>query len=419
MKKRTFALLIAVLLICATFLASCGNIEFTKPDDSTDSSGSNNNPSADNDHPAMDLINTDISQYIVLGSCDGLEITQNVAVGEDVIDEVLLNIAKNYGYYTELITDRATQEGDVLVIDFVGTMDGVAFDGGTAEGSTISLTESTGYIEGFDKDLYGIMPGTTVNTDVTFPDNYSETLAGKNATFAITVQGIIKTYGFTDKTVTEYTNGDYTTVEAFREYSKNSLIKANLEDFDDDVEEAIIKLIVDRSELKELPQAQIEYYYYANYNAAKNYYESNQVLFQYYYGITSFDQYLEALGMTESELTEDAKEEVKRDLVLVAYANSIGLTVSDSEYAAEFAELADLWGYDSSDELVEYLGDTYMRLYVLKDKAMEALRTSVKITTDYDQYSHLLEESTDTTAPSTDAAPSDTDTDTPNGTESN
>ena len=69
-------------------------------------------------------------------------------------------------------------------------MDGELFDGGSAENKMISLSEKTGYIEGFDKDLYGVTVGTVVNTEVTFPADYYEELAGKKAVFKITVRAV-------------------------------------------------------------------------------------------------------------------------------------------------------------------------------------------------------------------------------------
>ena len=416
MKKRTLLMLAAGCMASAILLSSCGSFTITTPDASdTDTATNSADNTSESDRPAMDLLKEDITKYITLGDTNDLRLTYNVGISEELLDDTIRNIAKNNGYYTELITDRATAKGDVLVIDFEGTMDGKLFDGGSAENKTISLSENTGYIEGFDKDLYGVAAGTVVKTEVTFPDNYYEELAGKKAVFKITVKGIVKEFGFTDETVSEYTKGDHKTVASFREYSRKKIIKSNLEDFDSAVEDKLIDLIAGVSEIKEIPQAQIEYYYYSDYNSAKAYYEQNRAALQYLYGITSFELYLQRIGMTEKALTEASTKEARRDIILVAYAKANAITVSDEEYEKTVGEMATAYGFSSAAALKDSLGETYLRLAALKEKSMKAVRTAAKLTTDYNEYSHLLKEDedkkdTDSTAAEgsvTEAAPAD------------
>ena len=395
MKKRTLIAVVAGCLASILLLSSCGNFTITKPEDSSaDTTGGSDTPS-EKDSPVMDFSKEEMTKYIILGDLSSLKLTYNVGISDELLDDTIKTIAKNNGYYTELITDRATAKGDILLIDFEGSMDGELFNGGSAENATISLSENTGYIEGFDKDLYGVNVGTVVNTEVTFPSNYYENLAGKKAVFKITVKGIIKEFGFTDETISEYTNGDYKTVADFREYSRKKIIKSNLEDFDAAVEDKLIDLIEEASEIKEIPQAQIDYYYYSDYNSAKAYYEQNKEVLQYLYGITSFEIYLQQIGMTEKALTEASTKETKRDIILVAYAKANGITVSDEEYNKTIADLASRYGFGSASALTESFGETYLRLAALKEKSMKAIRASAEITTDYDEYSYLLDEKED------------------------
>lgn len=405
MKKRTLIMFAAGCLAAVTLLSSCVSCTITKPDDGSGTVTSDDGNSSNDEHPVIDFSKEDITKYIVLGDTKGLKLTYNVGITDELLDDTMKTIAKNNGYYTELITDRVTAKGDVLVIDFEGTMDGELFEGGSAENKTISLTESTGYIEGFDKDLYGVEAGTVVNTEVTFPDNYYEELAGKKAVFKITVKGIVKEFGFTDETVNEYTNGDYKTVADFREYSRKKIIKSNLEDFDSAVEDKLIDLIAEASEIKEIPQAQIDYYYYSDYNSAKAYYEQNKEVLQYLYGIASFEVYLQRIGMTEKALTDASTKEARRDIILVAYAKANGITVSDEEYEKTVEEMATSYGFSSVSALKESFGEIYLKLAALKDKTMKAIRASADLTTDYDEYSYLLNEEEE--KKNTDSAPAD------------
>lgn len=107
----------------------------------------------------------------------------------DIDDYISNNILSNYKTTNE-ITNRAAENGDTVNIDFAGSIDGVAFDGGT--GSDYDLTLGSGtFIDGFEDQIVGHMPGETFDVNVTFPDDYQATnLAGKDAVFATTLNYI-------------------------------------------------------------------------------------------------------------------------------------------------------------------------------------------------------------------------------------
>lgn len=87
-------------------------------------------------------------------------------------------------------TSYQIQEGDILNIDYVGKIDGVAFEGGTAQGTKLEIGSDT-FIEGFEDQLIGAHPGETVDVNVTFPEDYhAEEYAGKDATFEVTINGV-------------------------------------------------------------------------------------------------------------------------------------------------------------------------------------------------------------------------------------
>lgn len=86
---------------------------------------------------------------------------------------------------------KVAKEGDVVKIDFVGKLDGVAFDGGTASGQIVELGAGQ-YVPGFEEGIIGMEVGEKKNVDVTFPENYYENLAGKKVVFEITVQKLYR-----------------------------------------------------------------------------------------------------------------------------------------------------------------------------------------------------------------------------------
>lgn len=89
-------------------------------------------------------------------------------------------------------TSLTVEDGDTVNIDYVGSVDGVEFEGGSTDGAGADLTIGSGrYIDDFEEQLIGSHPGDTVNVNVTFPDDYQSTdLQGKDALFVVTINGI-------------------------------------------------------------------------------------------------------------------------------------------------------------------------------------------------------------------------------------
>ncbi len=111
-------------------------------------------------------------------------------VADDKVDEALEQIAGQQKNFKKVARNRKSKEGDALLIDFVGKVDGVAFEGGTAEGHQLELGSGQ-FIPGFEDQLIGQKGGDEVAVNVTFPENYgSEELAGKEAVFDVTVHEV-------------------------------------------------------------------------------------------------------------------------------------------------------------------------------------------------------------------------------------
>lgn len=396
MKNRRFLAIICIMLAAIMMLSSCKNNDTGENADTTTAvttTGSSNEEETPK-YPAMDLISIkDFSQYLSIGDYKQLKITCNVAPSEEELDEQMLDYAVKYKHYT-LITDRATAKGDTLDINFVGYLDGEKFEGGTANNATISLTENTGYIDGFDADLYGIMPGTTVRTTVVFPENYTAELAGKTAEFEITVNGICK-YELTDENVSEMTAGEYTTVAAFRENIKNLMTLDNLKYFDSTVSQKIVEALEDVCKLVKVPDEQINYYYFDMIDYYKSEYEYYKAYVELYYGIKTFEDYLVKMyGLTDTNLLESAELYAAEDIIMIAVAKDMGLTLTDEQYQEGIKELTSQWNAGTSEQLIKAYGESYLRMCILKMECMEELKEKyVDLTTDYDEYKHLLEES--------------------------
>jgi len=126
---------------------------------------------------------------IELADLDGLELeTPAAEITDEDIDNTLTMIALQRVTYSPV--ERESQEGDKMTIDFVGTDDGVPFDGGTANDVSLTLGQKQ-FIEDFEKALFGLKAGEDTEFDATFPEDYqSKDLAGKTVKFAVTVKAV-------------------------------------------------------------------------------------------------------------------------------------------------------------------------------------------------------------------------------------
>ena len=138
----------------------------------------------------FDYVGTDLSQYVTLGAYKGLTAAEALPAeitDADVAARIEEVVAENPMRVE--ITDRAADMYDSVVIDYVGTVDGVAFDGGSDEGAETVLGMGM-YVEGFEEGIIGMNVGETKKVEVTFPDDYYTELAGKKAEFTITLRSI-------------------------------------------------------------------------------------------------------------------------------------------------------------------------------------------------------------------------------------
>ena len=181
MKKKTLGFLAALLSVC--MLAGCG------AKDTGDGTGSGSGAGTE----STALKDMDVDKYVTLGEYKGLAVTvDTVEVDEDEWDSLVNNVY--YGNITAEnggITDRAVETGDTVNIDYEGKKDGVAFDGGTAQGYDLTIGSGS-FIDGFEDGLIGVMPGETVDLDLSFPEVYPNNpdLAGQPVVFTVTVNYI-------------------------------------------------------------------------------------------------------------------------------------------------------------------------------------------------------------------------------------
>jgi trigger factor len=287
-------------------------------------------------------------------------------------EEAVSELLSSEQYY-EQITDRAAQEGDTVNVDFKGFMDGVQFEGGTAQDQTVPITESSGYIEGFAEGIIGAKAGETVTVNLNFPEDYYEDIAGKAVTFEITVnyiQGELITPKMNDEFVSKYTDGEYKTVAEFEAYYRTVLQESYEETAKSDAISAMWDKVIELCEVIEYPEQQVTYYYEQQISQCEYYAQS--------YGMT-VEQVMSIMGWTEEVLMENARLYTKGDLVFNAISQKENIGISEEEYLTGLAKYAESAGTTSA-VLEAYYGKDYIMENLLWDKVLVSIYDRATVT---------------------------------------
>ncbi|MBQ7765902.1 MAG: FKBP-type peptidyl-prolyl cis-trans isomerase [Lachnospiraceae bacterium] len=171
--------------------------------------------------------------YVSLGQYDNIQVDYSeIAPEPDVIDGRIDSVLEaNMEYSTE--EGIAIELYDRINLDYVGKIDGVAFEGGsTAEGGTVIVVGEAGYIDDFEEQLIGHKTGSSFDIEVTFPEDYGNTeVAGKDAVFSITINGIYTKPVFDDAFVKEHLSEYALTADAYRKYLEDEASNVALESY--------------------------------------------------------------------------------------------------------------------------------------------------------------------------------------------
>lgn len=305
------------------------------------------------------------SDYITLPEDLGLTLSDeaNTVSDEDVADYINENIMVNYTE-TQEVTDRAAADGDTVNIDYVGTVDGVEFDGGSAEGYDLPLGSGT-FIDGFEEQIVGHTPGESFDVTVTFPEDYRATdLAGKEAVFATTLNYISEsvTPELTDDFVKENLNESLglDSVETLNTYISDMLL------FSQQTNELYSQLSEKLTVDGEVPAELTKYF--------EDYYLSSPYLYAQMYGV-SLDEFMQANGYDSAAAYLESSRTyidgaIQQTLILQALAEKYGITCTTETLENQFQEY---FGSSDTSSYVNYYGENYLKMSILNDLVMEKL----------------------------------------------
>ena len=316
------------------------------------------------------------ADYVTLPE-DYADITIDAALGEvtdeDVSEYINSNILSSFAT-TEQITDRAAAMGDTVNIDYVGTIDGVEFSGGSAKGYELELGSGT-FIDNFEDQIANHTPGETFEVNVTFPEDYGSTdLAGKAAVFTTTLNYIVGdtiTPELTDAWVQENLSETmgFTDVAGL-----NSFVSQQIA-FNNQYTDVYNALRDKATFAEELPESATEYFrnvlLYGLYSYAQN------------YGTTMTT--IVASGMLGSgystvedfvaDMEDSITSQTQQVLLLQAVAEKEGLKCDTDTLNTEFVNQ---YGIKDSTNFVQVYGENYVKCQLLDSIVMQNLINNVK-----------------------------------------
>ena len=315
------------------------------------------------------VLTTAVRPEVKLGKYKGLSLERKVEkVTAKQVDEEMENARDKQARIIDV--DEAAKNGDIVNIDFVGSVDGVKFDGGSAQDYDLTLGSGS-FIPGFEDQLVGAKKGDKVDVNVTFPEDYHATeLKGKEALFECTVNAVKRKElpALDDDFAKEISEFD--TLAEYKEDVKNKLMKDAEMRADREYEDALVQAVVDGAEV-EIPQAMIDQ---EAEDMAKE--------FEYrlsYQGIKLAD-YLGYINMTREQLLDEYKEQaaksVKVRLVMEEIVKREEMKFEQDELDAKVAEMAERSGQDV-ETFKKGLGREhydYLANQILSDKLMAMLR---------------------------------------------
>ncbi|MBQ3496326.1 MAG: trigger factor [Clostridia bacterium] len=272
------------------------------------------------------------------------------------------------------VTDRACQNGDIVVIDYSGSVDGVKFDGGTAEKQRLELGSGS-FIPGFEDQVVGMTIGEDRDINVTFPEDYTAPLNGKAAVFAIKLHEIIvKELPEVDDDFIKEATGEES-LEAFRQKTRENMQKSNERRAKDETEDKLLTAIADQTEV-EIPDVLVN-----------NEVESMLQQFKYrlmYQGL-NFETYLKVTNQTEEQIKESYREtalpRVKKQLIVGKIIELEKIEATQEEIDAKIDEQAK----SVSKEPAEYRKTMderqveYIRNSIVVDKLFDFLTANNEI----------------------------------------
>ena len=324
----------------------------------------------------QDLIFTAVVQIkpeVTVGKYKGIALKKiEYTVSDENIDHEIEHMRERNARIIT-VEDRAVKDKDIVTIDFEGSVDGVPFEGGKAEGHELTIGSKT-FIPGFEDQIIGMKKEEEKDITVTFPKDYfSKDLAGKEAVFKVKLHEIKEKELPTVDDEFAKDVSEFDTWEELKKSIREKLEEENTRRAKYETEEAAIKAVCDATEI-DIPSGMIE-------SEIDN--MVKEVESRLSYQGLKLEQYLQMLNKTEAdfrkEYEEQAKENVKSRLVLEAVAKDAKIEVAEDEIASKIKEMAETYGRKEEDLKLNETLKKYLEQSMKEEKAIQFIIDNAKI----------------------------------------
>ena len=306
-----------------------------------------------------------------LGQYKGLTVAKTAVqkVKAADVDAEISKVRERNARFIE-VTDRAVQEGDQVNLDYSGKTDGVAFDGGTAEGQTLTIGSHT-FIEGFEEQLIGMSIGETRDINVTFPEDYhAEELKGKPAVFTVKINGItVKELPELDDEFAKDVS-EFDTIKDYKADIKKNLEERNAKDAEREDESKLVEAVVANTSI-DIPEEMIE-------EQIDQYIEDFK--YQLSYQGLNIENYFKYTQHTMEDLRKEYRERalksVQTRLVFEEIVKAEKLKAGKKEVEAKIKEYAERIGstYEEFSKQLQPSDRSYFENQVITDSLIALLK---------------------------------------------
>lgn len=380
MKKR--AIMISMLLVMALSVTGCSQKtatkdkdtkteETAKTDDEEETESDNTEDTSEDTPTTAELMaGIDVEKCVTLGDYKGVTVEKTI---QSVTDEDVQNEIDNALANYPVEVDQAAKEGDTVNIDYVGKIDGEEFDGGSDQGADLKLGSGK-VIDGFEDGLIGARKGETRTLNLTFPEDYTQDLAGKAVEFTVTVNAVKEPLSEpTDQWVADNIEG-YDNIADYKAGIRSEQEESNEQTAENQVRYAAWTQVIDNCTINEYPETLVE--------VGKKLYEQQVETYAKYAGM-ELDAYIESSGLTQEEyqsnMEEYGKNVAAQALVCQAICDKEGFAIGDDDYQKALQDMLTEYGC-TEDELIQTYGQDNVEQSIMLNRVSNLILENANVT---------------------------------------
>ena len=345
--------------------------ETAKTDDAEETESDNTEDTSEDTPTTAELMaGIDVEKCVTLGDYKGVTVEKTI---QSVTDEDVQNEIDNALANYPVEVDQAAKEGDTVNIDYVGKIDGEEFDGGSDQGADLKLGSGK-FIDGFEDGLIGAKKGETRTLNLTFPEDYTQDLAGKAVEFTVTVNAVKEPLSEpTDQWVADNIEG-YDNIADYKAGIRSEQEESNEQTAENQVRYAAWTQVIDNCTINEYPETLVE--------VGKNLYVQQVETYAKYAGM-ELDAYIESSGLTQEEyqsnMEEYGKNVAAQALVCQAICDKEGFAIGDEDYQKALQDMLTEYGC-TEDELIQTYGQDNVEQSIMLNRVSNLILENANVT---------------------------------------